>query len=260
VKRLIIADSHVGQKPDDAGAMVSVVERAAAGGVEEIIYLGDAFQYLIGMSKFWTRDVLRVLESWRKARTAGLTIGLIEGNRDFFLDAPELANEIDWSARVRDFETGGRQYRLVHGDLVNRRDLQYRFWSTISKSAVARMWAQLLPRPVAVAIVRHMEAHLAKTNRKFRYKKPIEDLKRSAGESWADGVGTVFWGHFHTPWMWRNGDHEALIIPAWLESRSSVMVGEDGGWSLVDEEFRPQRLILDEESNCVPPAPNGAAR
>ena len=54
VKRLIIADSHVGQGKDDAAVMSALVRRAAEEGVGEVVYLGDAFQYLIGMSKFWT--------------------------------------------------------------------------------------------------------------------------------------------------------------------------------------------------------------
>ncbi len=246
MNRLIIADAHVGQGTDDSGAMTSLVKRAAAAGVGELIYLGDAFQYLIGMSKFWTPGMHRVIECWRQARSAGMVIGIVEGNRDFFLDASDLAAEIDWSARVREFETGGRRYRLVHGDLVNRRDFQYRFWSTISKSGVARVWAGLLPRSAAVAIVRRMEAHLATTNRKFRYKKPVADLEKSAAEAWADGVGTVFWGHFHSPWMCSDGDREALIVPAWLENRSSVLVRADGGWALVDDFLQEKQLIFED--------------
>jgi UDP-2,3-diacylglucosamine hydrolase len=187
-----------------------------------------------------------------------MVIGIVEGNRDFFLDAPDLAAEIDWSARVREFDSAGHRYRLVHGDLVNRRDFQYRFWSTISKSRVARVWAGLLPRSAAVSIVRRMEAHLAKTNRKFRYAKPIADLEKSAAEAWADGVGTVFWGHFHTPWMCSDGDHQALIIPAWLENRSSVLVRDDGGWSLVDDFLQEKQLIFKDEPVIAATAAAGA--
>jgi UDP-2,3-diacylglucosamine hydrolase len=234
VKRLIIADAHVGQGVDDAGAMGSLVHRAAASGVEEVIYLGDAFQYLIGMKKFWTTALREVLDSWREVRRRGVRIVVIEGNRDFFLDEPELAAEVDWGGRVYEFASGDRRFRLDHGDLVNRRDFQYRFWSTVSKSAIARIWARLLPQSLAVAIVRHMEAHLATTNRKFRYTKPIEDLRRSAASAWADGIDVLFWGHFHTHWECRDGDHLAMIIPAWLETRSSVLVHADGGWHCVD--------------------------
>lgn len=260
MKRLIIADAHVGQGADDSRAMIALVERAASSGVGEIIYLGDCFQYLIGMSKFWTRGVVAVLEAWQRARSGGTLVGIVEGNRDFFLDAPELAAKIDWSARAYEFESGGRRYRQVHGDLVNRRDFQYRFWSSISKSGVARLWARLLPRTAAVAIVRRMEAHLALTNRKFRYTKPISDLKRCAEAAWAEGVGTLFWGHFHTPWSFSDGDREALIIPAWLETRSSVLVGDGGEWSLVDDDLEPTRLMMEESPATAAPASGGRSR
>jgi len=234
VKRLIIADSHVGQGADDADAMSSLVRRAAASGVDEVIYLGDSFQYLIGMSKFWTTALREVMESWREVRRRGVRIVVIEGNRDFFLDEPELAAEVDWSGRIYEFVSGDRRFRLDHGDLVNRRDFQYRFWSRISKSVIARFWARLLPQSLAVAIVRHMEAHLATTNRKYRYTKPIEDLRRNASLAWADGIDGLFWGHFHTHWECRDGDRLAMIIPAWLETRTSVLVLPDGAWHSAD--------------------------
>ena len=239
VKRLIIADAHVGQGEDDATAMMSVVDRAIGMGVGELIYLGDAFQYLIGMSKFWTRSLRRVMESWREARKRGVKVVLIEGNRDFFLDEPDLASEVDWSGRRYDFLADSRHYRLDHGDLVNRRDRQYRFWSRISKSGVARLWARVLPRPIAVAIVRHMEAHLAKTNRKFRYTKPIDDLARNAEAAWRDGVDVLLWGHFHTWWECRDGDRLAMIVPAWLDSRTAMIVTPDGAWHTVDASLSP---------------------
>ena len=82
VKRLIIADCHIGQGIDDAAAMGALVRRAASEGVAEVVYLGDAFQYLIGISKFWTSSVHEVIESWREVRRQGVRIVVIEGNRE----------------------------------------------------------------------------------------------------------------------------------------------------------------------------------
>jgi UDP-2,3-diacylglucosamine pyrophosphatase LpxH len=242
VKRLIIADAHIGQGADDASVMTSMLRHATAHDVGEIVYLGDAFQYLIGMSKFWTRAVREVMEVWREVRQSDVRIVIIEGNRDFFLDEPDLAAEIDWSGRRYEFQAGGTRYRLDHGDLVNRRDIQYRFWSTVSKSSMARLWARRLPRPIAVAIVRHMEAHLAKTNRRFRYTKPIDDLQRSATSAWEDGIDVLFWGHFHTHWECREGDRLAMIVPAWLELRRGVIVEAGGAWYPVDSELHRCQL------------------
>lgn len=248
VKRLIIADSHIGQGgADDAAVMSSLVRRAADEGVGEVIYLGDAFQYLIGMSKFWSKAHGVVMEAWREARRRGVRIVVIEGNRDFFLDEADLAPEIDWGGRRYEFSARDTRYRLDHGDLVNRRDFQYRFWSKVSKSTIARIWARLLPRPVAVAIVRHMEAHLATTNRKFRYTKPIGDLRRCASSAWSDGVDVLFWGHFHTHWEYHDGERLAMIVPAWLETRTGILVEPNGDWHPTDQKLVRCELVVGED-------------
>lgn len=228
VNRLIVADAHVGTVAGDADKMCSLVRRVPSQGFRELIYLGDAFQYLIGMSKFWTRSVRQVLEAWQDVRAQGTRIVLIEGNRDFFLDEPELARIVDWTGRRYEFSAGSKSYRLDHGDRVNLRDLQYQFWSRISKSSVARIWAHLLPQSLAVGIVRKMEARLATTNVRFRYRTPVATLRRTATLAWADGIDVLLWGHFHGWWEYSDNDHLAMVVPAWLDSSRSLAVHANG--------------------------------
>jgi UDP-2,3-diacylglucosamine pyrophosphatase LpxH len=228
VKRLIIADAHVGQREGDAADMSALVRRLPELGFGEPIYLGDAFQYLIGMSKFWTGAVGEVFASWEDLRQRGGRIVLVEGNRDFFLDDPDLASRVDWTGRCYEFQSGACRYRLIHGDRVNLRDLQYQFWSRISKSSLARLWARLLPRRVAVAIVRGMEARLATTNMRFRYRTPVAALRRTATRAWAEGVEVILFGHFHTSWEHREGDRIAMVVPDWLQTTRSMAVLANG--------------------------------
>jgi len=239
VRRLIIADAHLGQRRGDVAEMTRMLQLAAEARLGEVIYLGDAFQYLVGMPKLWTSAVHSVLEVWRECRRLGARIILIEGNRDFFLDTPELASWIDWSGRRYELTAGVQRFRLVHGDLVNQRDRQYRFWAAVSKSRVARLWARLLPRPVAVAIVRRMEARLAVTNRRFRYRKPVEALTQEARQAFAEGVDVLLWGHFHTTWRLVHDQRLAFVVPAWLDSRCSLLVEEDGSFKFVDSTLTP---------------------
>jgi UDP-2,3-diacylglucosamine pyrophosphatase LpxH len=239
MRTLIIADAHVGTRVGDAAAMVALVDRAVEAGCRRIVSLGDAFQYLIGMSKFWTSSVRSVLSAWDDARAAGVAVELIEGNRDFFLDVSDLARHHDGAHRVLDVCQGGRRYRLVHGDKVNQRDLQYLFWSRASKSWPARVWAHLLPRRVAVHIVTSMEARLATTNRKFRYELPEEALRAWADAAFADGADTVLWGHFHRLWQYRSDHGLGMVVPAWLETRVALAIDEDGQWRFVDELLQP---------------------
>jgi UDP-2,3-diacylglucosamine pyrophosphatase LpxH len=235
----VIADSHLGQRAGDVEAMTALLERAAAAEIGEVIYLGDAFLYLLGMSKLWTAAVRELLQVWQRCRERGVKVLLVEGNRDFFLDEPDLSPYIDWTGRVYQLSAGTTTYRLVHGDLVNQRDLQYRFWSTVSKSVVSRLFARLLPQRLAMAIVRNMEARLATTNLRFRFRKPVKALRRQARQAWAEGVDVLLWGHFHTPWEHRQDERLAMVVPAWLATRSSLLIGDDGSHCLVDLSLTP---------------------
>ena len=237
--RLIIADAHVGQRPGDAREMAGLVRRAAAAGYGEIVYLGDAFQYLIGMSKFWTAGMREVMGAWEEARRSGVRIVVIEGNRDFFLDETELAGQVDWTGRCYQFVAGSTSYRLVHGDRINLRDLQYQFWSRFSKCVFARWWARALPRSIAVSIVRTMEARLATTNQRFRYQIPATALRRSARRAWQEGVDVLLLGHFHTRWDYQEDGRLAMVVPAWLETTVGIAVRPDGSGVWVENSLTP---------------------
>lgn len=239
VRRLVIADAHVGQRPHDAEEMGLLIERAVEADIGELVYLGDAFQYLIGMSKFWTRTVRSVLERWAEARRRGLRVVLVEGNRDFFLDEPDLAPFRDVAAVRYEVTAGPSRVLMVHGDRVNREDRRYLFWAAVSKSRLARLWAHLLPRAVAVRIVESMEARLAETNRQFRYRKPVAALEAEARSAWERGVDLVLWGHFHTGWEVSHEGHRAMVVPAWLETGAALQIDDDGGCSFVDSSLTP---------------------
>lgn len=219
--------------------MVSLVEEACRRQVGELIYLGDACQYLIGMTKFWTRGVREVLGAWAEARRHGVRVVLIEGNRDFFLDEPDLEPFRDEAVTSYEIRTDRTTVRMVHGDRINREDHRYLFWAAVSKSRLARLWARLLPRPIAVRIVETMERRLAETNRRFRYRKPVAALEAAARSAWADGVDLLLWGHFHTSWECRMEERLAMVVPAWLETGASLLIAGDGSWHFVDASLTP---------------------
>ncbi len=237
MRRLIIADSHVGQSEGDARAMCRVIERASRRGIDEIIYLGDSFQYLIGMAKFWSPAVREVLGCWDFFHSKGGRIVLIEGNRDFFLGEEDLAPHIDHAAEVYEFRAGDQFIRLVHGDRVNEDDRQYLFWARVSKSRPAWMFARLLPRRIAVWIVESMEERLARSNKKYRYTKPVDDLRKAACSAWDEGVTLLLWGHFHSFWHIEDGGRLAMVVPAWLDHSTMLLVEENGEWAFVDNEL-----------------------
>ncbi len=226
--RAVLADLHVGQAPGDLerflAAMVELRRRRAG----EIVILGDLFRALVGFSRFWDETVRRGLEALAQARREGARVVLVEGNRDFFLDAPALDPYRDAAGMVHSFTAGGRRFLLEHGDLLNRRDRAYRFWRAVSKSGPARVWARLLPRRLAQRIVLGTESRLKETNFSYRRELPTADLERAARRHFAAGVDVVLWGHFHRAWELRQDDHEARVIPGWMESGAVVWVDDEG--------------------------------
>ena len=97
--------------------------------------MGDLFQAWVGFRSFETADIAAVAAALRKLRGQGIEVEYVEGNRDFFLAGSPYADAFDRVVLETSFEVGGVRYLAVHGDGLNDRDWQYRFWRSLSKSA-----------------------------------------------------------------------------------------------------------------------------
>jgi UDP-2,3-diacylglucosamine pyrophosphatase LpxH len=229
VLRAVLADLHVGQGPHDIERFLASIAGVRQRGADEVVILGDLFRALVGFPRFWDDTVRRGLDELASLRRRGTRVVLVEGNRDFFLDAPALDPFRDSAGTVHSFVSGGRRFLLEHGDLINRADRSYLFWRAVSKSGPARLWARLLPRRLAQRIVLGTESRLRETNFTYRRELPIADLTAAALRHFAAGVDVVLWGHFHRDWTLRRGGREAHVVPGWLETGAVVWIGEDGG-------------------------------
>ncbi len=228
VLRAVLADLHVGQSPGDLERFVAAAGELRRRGAGEVIFLGDLFRALVGYSRFWDATVRSGLGELAALRRGGTRVVLVEGNRDFFLDARELDPFRDASGEVHSFVAGGRRFLLEHGDLINRSDRSYRFWRALSKSPAARVWARHLPRRLAQRIVFGTETKLAKTNFSYRVALPTSDLEAAARSHFAAGVDVVMWGHFHRPWTLEVGGRRAYVVPGWMETGTIVWIDDDG--------------------------------
>lgn len=229
VLRAIVADLHLGQRQGDMKAFADTLDTVRERGVRELVFLGDLFKALVGFSRFWDDPLREGLAHLAELRSAGVRVVMVEGNRDFFLDAPELAPYRDSAGLVHSFVAGGRRFLCEHGDTINRRDRFYLFWRSVSKSRVARLSARMLPHRLAQRIVHSTEAQLAQTNFAHRRSMPERFLERAALQHFAAGVDVLLWGHFHRPWRLASGHREAIVLPAWLDSQAVAWVDATGG-------------------------------
>lgn len=239
MRRALLADLHLGQAPGDGARFRSLLPRLLEEGVGELILAGDVFRTLVGFPRFWTEEMRATLEALAQARKGGLRVVWVEGNRDFFLDAPAMEPFRDRFVFAYGFTAGSRRFLVEHGDLLNKRDWKYRFWRALSKSSVARFFARLLPSFLATKIVSKTEKALAKTNFTYRRELPVPELVQQAQKHFAAGVDVVLWGHFHRCWSFRQGQREAHVVPPWLETGGVVYIEEDGllSWPRVAGQF-----------------------
>lgn len=229
----VIADSHVGRRPGDEGPFLEALESAHRRGAGAITLLGDIFHFFIAHRKFETPAIARFLEAARSLRAAGVSVTYVEGNRDFFLRGSYAEDAFASVCDEETFEVGGRRFLATHGDLLNDRDLSYRFWRFLSKNRVSRAAVGLVPAKAATRLVWKTEARLYRSNFKHKTRIPVDMIRTFAARRFAEGVDVLLLGHFHKPWVDEAAGGRIEILPAFVEERRWMEIRDDGTTALV---------------------------
>ena len=116
----------------------------------------------------------------------------------------------------------------MHGDGLNDRDWQYRFWRRLSKSPPVRLAVTLTPRRWARRLVDSTEERLSQTNFKHKVELPERAIRAYAERRLAEGHDVLILGHFHEERRWQVKGGEVWLLDAWFHSRRVEWVGERG--------------------------------
>jgi len=212
----LIADAHLGGPGGGAAPLVEQLRALPGEGAERLVLMGDLFQAWIGDPRFETPDVAAVVPVLRDLRRQGLWIDYIEGNRDFYLETGPYADAFDAVVLETAFTVGGTRYLAVHGDGLNDRDWQYRFWRRLSKSRPVELAVRHTPRRLAHRLVYGTEARLSQTNFKHKRELPLEAIRAYAERRLAEGHDVLLLGHFHEPAVFPVPGGEVRLLDAWF--------------------------------------------
>lgn len=221
----LIADSHLGGPGGPAAPLVAQLRALPAQGCTRLVLLGDLFQAWVGFAQFETADTRDVVAALEELRSAGLEIDYVEGNRDFFLAGTPYARAFTRLGLETAFTVGGVRYLAVHGDGLNDRDWQYRFWRRLSKSGPVRRLVGRLPARLAHRLVHGTEHRLSRTNFKHRAELPERAIRAYAERRLAEGHDVLLLGHFHEPRVWDVAGGQVRLVDAWFKSRRVEWVG-----------------------------------
>jgi UDP-2,3-diacylglucosamine hydrolase len=231
--RAVFADCHVGRRPGDEGPFLSALEQAAARGARSISLLGDIFHFFIAHPKFETPAIALFLRTVHSLNERGVPVVYVEGNRDFFLRGSYAEHYFRDVTDEETFEAGGRRFFLTHGDMINDRDVPYRFWRALSKNPVSRAALDFVPKETGNRLVWKVEARLYRSNFKHKTRLPLELIRAFAKRRFAEGIDVVLLGHFHKAWAEDVDGGRVEILPAFVDERRWMEIGDDGTTRLV---------------------------
>jgi len=226
----VIGDSHIGLADGHEKAINAWLDRLVALEPGALYLNGDLFHYLIAHPKFKTSSVEKVMTKFREVVAGGTPIHYVEGNRDFFLKGSFVENAVTDIGMEYAVPAAGKRYLIVHGDMINDHDWQYRFWRRASKNPVTKLGVSMIPRKIARNFVDSVEARLSRSNFKHKSRIPVELMEAYGRKRAQEGFTHVVFGHFHNKLVLPAGDGMTVtVLPPWYETGEAMRIDPTTG-------------------------------
>ena len=219
---IIVADAHVSKTRGNHTAffqMLAAIEKTG----HDLIFLGDIFDLWIALPRY-EEDIHTNFIAWCREQLNNRKIGYLEGNHEYYL-ASERARAFTWC-------TGSGWWRddagvlFVHGDQINRKDKKYLLFNRLMKNNMTKLILRLLPYGPDIAS--SIKRGLKKTNIKYRFQIPWDEIRYFAENKFAEGIHTIFVGHFHRESSLPGHTSETLyILPDWLSTQKLAFYDRD---------------------------------
>ena len=193
----LLGDAHLREDDDEGAAFVRFLDSLPRE-IGTLAILGDLFSAWIGREELTRPHHAAIVEGLRRLRRRGCRLLYVEGNHDFFLRRMYATDPFESMDETGlDLRLAGRRAHLAHGDLVNRRDHQYRTWRAVSKNRLAFAAFNLIPLRRRARLVDDLERRMATTNMKARAGFPMEECLAYARTRLRLGIEILVFGHFH---------------------------------------------------------------
>ena len=221
---IIVADAHINEAAGNFASFYKTLEIIGES-EQDIIFLGDIFDLWFALPRY-EKDSHRQFLAWCRNQKNHRSIGFIEGNHEFFL-AEERCAYFTWcSPGPYMLDDAGNLF--VHGDLINNNDTKYLLLRKLTKNHFAKFILRYLPFGPRIAL--RIKRMLKKTNMTFRKYLPEDKIREFADTHFSNGVQTIFVGHFHRNYHYRNPEYGKLhVLPDWYSTHQVTLFEPDSG-------------------------------
>jgi UDP-2,3-diacylglucosamine pyrophosphatase LpxH len=215
---IIITDAHISKIAGNHATFFRMLASLEENR-QDLIFLGDIFDLWVALPRY-EDEAQRQFAGWCREQKKYRAIGFMEGNHEYFL-ARNRARDFSWCSAAG-WRRGDDGTLFVHGDQINRRDRNYLRFRQIAKNPIAQFIMRVLPLgPRIAASLKH---GLKDTNMDFRLQLPREEINLFADARFAEGINTIFVGHFHQEYTYRNPDSKSLyVLPDWFSTEKVTL-------------------------------------
>jgi UDP-2,3-diacylglucosamine hydrolase len=211
----LLSDLHL--HPDDPEGIGRFIQfaRTLPGAVDELFILGDLFDAYVGAKHLRVPGYSPLVRAFDALCGNGVAVTLLKGNRDFLLGSDFTKATGARVAGDEDaFESGGRRFLLVHGDLFCINDLRYQAMRRRLRSPAMVFLSRTLP----LSILLRIAARLRRTSmEEIAAKTPAEMgiVPSEVEKRLAEGYDEVVCGHVHDPQIVKLRRGTLTVLPAW---------------------------------------------
>ena len=221
---IIVTDAHISEANGNQAVFFKMLE-CLQGNSQDLIFLGDIFDLWIALPRY-EENIHRDFISWCRLQKNHRTIGYMEGNHEYYL-ANERAADFSWCSH-EPWRRNASGILFVHGDQINRKDKKYLKFRKLAKNNITKSILRYLP--FGPQITQIIKRELKKTNTNFRTQLPEAEIKNFGKARFAEGVKTIFMGHFHRQYLYHNHDSKALyLLPDWFSTQKVTIYNRATG-------------------------------
>ena len=219
---IIITDAHISKSNGNHAIFFKMLESIGRNS-QNLIFLGDIFDLWIALPRY-EEDIHRNFIAWCRKQKRHRTIGYMEGNHEYFL-ANERASDFTWCS-AKAWRRDAKGVLFVHGDQINRKDTNYLTFRKLAKNKISKFIICRLP--FGPQISKSVKQGLKKTNTNFRLELPKSEIEDFAQARFAEGVNTIFMGHFHVQYHYRNRNAKELhVLPDWFSTQKVTIYDQN---------------------------------
>lgn len=202
---LFVSDLHVWGPEDPLyGSLLRIVRERAKPG-DTLVLGGDVFDLWVGNKPVFRKKYSELIGALIEAGNRGVKIHSIQGNHDFLFErAFSGIRDMEVHGSGVDLDLDGKRFRVLHGDVVNRKDYGYRFLRAFFRSPVMKFLVAMAPGPLLEKIGMS-SSHYSRSQKPAlpaelptaRLEKLRNTYRSFAAEQIARGFDFVVMGHCH---------------------------------------------------------------